>query len=319
MKQTVSVVFVVIFILVLSAAGRAEDAKCLYVGSYHPGNPWQDRLLQGLINGLEGKCELRQFHMDSKRNPSPDHCRQKALEAKAVIESWKPDVVIGSDDNASKYLIAEYYKDKGLPFVFCGVNISGKEYGYPYSNATGMIEVMPIVPLIDAIQKILPGADTGVVLIPDRISEKKSAQRYMEFFKKRGILSRIVVCDSLQSFQREYKKAQQADFIITLNVTVIPDWDEKKVKEFLDIHSTKLTAATGKWMTPIVMLVMAHLPEEQGEYAASVASRILGGASPSDIPVVANRRWNTFVNVPLLQRAGIRIPPGIMQQAIKVQ
>jgi len=144
--------------------------KCLFVASYHQGYAWQDGLERGLRSVLEGKCEIRQFNMDTKRNPSPDFCRHKALEAKALIESWKPDIVIASDDNASKYLVAPYFKDAKLPFVFCGINWTAKEYGYPYSNATGMIEVFPIKQLIKQIKRIIPNAKTAVFVRGDRLS-----------------------------------------------------------------------------------------------------------------------------------------------------
>ena len=144
--------------------------KCLFVASYHQGYAWQDGLERGLRSVLEGKCEIRQFNMDTKRNPSHEFGKKMALEAKARIESWKPDIVIASDDNASKYLVAPYFKDAKLPFVFCGINWTAKEYGYPYSNATGMIEVFPIKQLIKQIKRIIPNAKTAVFVRGDRLS-----------------------------------------------------------------------------------------------------------------------------------------------------
>ena len=66
--------------------------------------------------------------MDTKRRSSTEDKKNSAVAAKAVIESWKPDVVITADDNAVKYLIQPYYKDKALPFVFCGLNWTASEY-----------------------------------------------------------------------------------------------------------------------------------------------------------------------------------------------
>ena len=77
--------------------------------------------------------------MDTKRHSSAPAKKKSALAAKAVIDSWKPDVVITADDNAVKYLIGPYYKNKKLPFVFCGLNWTAAEYGLPYTNATGML------------------------------------------------------------------------------------------------------------------------------------------------------------------------------------
>jgi len=42
-------------------------------------------------------------------------------------------------------------------------------------------------------------------------------------------------------------------------------------------------------------------------------------AQQSSIPIVVNRRWNIFVNLSLLDKAGIRMPPHIVHKAIKVE
>lgn len=41
-----------------------------------------------------------------------------ALKAKEIIDSFKPDVVILSDDNALKYVYEPYYYKSKIPFVF---------------------------------------------------------------------------------------------------------------------------------------------------------------------------------------------------------
>jgi hypothetical protein len=97
-----------------NASGQNEK-KCLIVASYHDGFLGQHLKVKGARSVLEDQCDIRQFNMDTKRNPSPAFCRQKALEAKALIESWKPDIVIAIDDNASKYLVMPYFKDAKIP------------------------------------------------------------------------------------------------------------------------------------------------------------------------------------------------------------
>ena len=164
-----------IFVLCTGVAFHANASgknlkKCLIVASYHNGFLGQHLKVKGARSVLEGKCEIRQFNMDTKRNPSPEFGKKMALEAKALIESWKPDVVIAIDDNASKYLVKPYFKDAEIPFVFSGVDWTAKEYGYPYSNATGMIEVFPIKQLIKQIKRIIPNAKTAVFVRGDRLS-----------------------------------------------------------------------------------------------------------------------------------------------------
>ncbi len=51
---------------------------------------------------------LKIIHIDTKRNKAEEYKRNAALDAKAVIDSWKPEVVITSNDIAAKYLIVPY-------------------------------------------------------------------------------------------------------------------------------------------------------------------------------------------------------------------
>ena len=50
--------------------------------------------------------------------------KKAAKKAKAVIETFLPNVVIASDDNASKYLIQSYYKNADLPFFMDSSSLS---------------------------------------------------------------------------------------------------------------------------------------------------------------------------------------------------
>jgi ABC-type uncharacterized transport system substrate-binding protein len=130
--------------LVVPSTASSGANKCLYVSSYHRGYAWSDGVEQGLRKVLTGHCEIRQIDMDTKRNKSAEFKQSAAAAVKREIESWKPDVVIVSDDNAAKYVVKEYYRDADTPFVFSGVNWTVKEYGFPYSNVTGIIEVAPL-------------------------------------------------------------------------------------------------------------------------------------------------------------------------------
>ena len=74
----------------LCTAHPAWAAKCLFVSSYHQGYAWSDGVERGLRPVLQGHCELKQFDMDAKRHKEPEEIAQKALEAKALIEAWRP-------------------------------------------------------------------------------------------------------------------------------------------------------------------------------------------------------------------------------------
>ena len=97
------------------SSGQAEAARCLFVSSYHQGYAWSDGVERGLRSVLDGNCEVRQFDMDTKRKKTKADKEKAALEAKRIIETWEPDVVIVADDNAAKYVVQPFYKDHETP------------------------------------------------------------------------------------------------------------------------------------------------------------------------------------------------------------
>jgi len=303
-----------------TAAGAAAPARCLYVSSYHSGYEWNDGIERGLHSTLQDRCEIRKFYMDGKRNLGEAFAKAKALEAKQLVETWKPDIIIAADDNVSKFLIMPYYRDAAIPVVFCGLNWTAEAYGYPYRNATGMIEVGPIEPLQAEVLAVVKNPRRGVVLSADEITQHKEFAMARELYKRRGITLTHTAVSTLADWQAGFSAAQQnADFIMIGNYAGIKDWDEAAARRYVLEHGRRFTVTYLDWMAPYAMLTMAKIADEQGEWSGKVAVMILNGTPPSKIPVVANRRWNMFVNTKLLDKAGIRVSTDILQKAVKVE
>jgi ABC-type uncharacterized transport system substrate-binding protein len=309
--------------LVLSAhtaAQAAPPARCLYVSSYHVGYEWNDGIEQGLESVLQGKCELKKFYMDGKRHLDSDFAKAKALEAKELIDTWKPDVVIAADDNASKYLVMPYLKDKAVAVVFCGLNWTAEPYGYPYRNATGMIEVGPVEPLQAEVKAVVKNVRRGVFLSVDELSQHKEFAEVRKFYKRLDIEMTFTVVRTMAEWEAGFTAAQtQADFLVIGNNAGIIGWDNDRARRYVHAHGRRFVVAYHEWMAPYAMLTMAKIPAEQGEWSGKVALLILNGTPPSKIPIVANRRWNMFANLPLLEKAGFRLSPEILRKAVKVE
>lgn len=303
----------------VASVEAATPARCLYVSSYHAGYEWNDGIERGLQSTLQDRCELRKFYMDGKRNLDEGFARNKALEAKQLVETWKPDIIIAADDNVSKFLIMPYYKNAAIPVVFCGLNWTAEPYGYPYSNATGMIEVGPIEPLQKEVMAVVKNPRRGIFLSADEITQKKEFSKAQELYKRRGITMTHTAVRTLADWQAGFINAQKnADFIVIGNYAGIKDWEDAVARRYAREHSRRFSIAYLEWMAPYAMLTMAKIADEQGEWSGKVAVLILDGTPPSKIPVVANRRWNMFVNTQLLDKAGIRVSTDILSKAVKV-
>ncbi len=307
-----SCTLVIVFLL---TATTVNAAKCVYISSYHQGYAWSDGVERGLLKTLDGKCEITRFDMDSKRQKDEESIKQAALKAKNLIDNTQPDVVIASDDNASKYLIVPYYKDADIPFVFCGVNWTVEQYGYPFSNVTGMIEVAAIDPMFDKAAAITGKIKHAVYIGADTLTEEKNLKRFIAAGKKNNIKITSQLVETMPEWIKAYQQAQQADLIIMGSNAGIPDWDKDEAQDAISTVSKTLSATNHGWMMPYTMFGMTKVPEEQGEWAARVAIEIMNGTKPSDIPIIPNRNFDIIVNNSLLDSAQIKLPEFIKLKA----
>lgn len=308
--------FVVAF--TIFAAGPTMASRCLFVSSYHKGYAWSDGVERGLRSVLEGKCELRQFDMDTKRNKTTENKIQSALKAKEIIESWKPDVVITADDNAAKYLIQAHYKDSLVPFVFNGVNWTAEEYGFPYSNVTGMVEVAPIREMLEIAARIAAPGRRAFYLGANTLTEEKNLRRIQDAATELGIELDSQLVSTSSEWIDAHQVAQSYDFVVLGSNSGINDWDKERIFQAVALSSTRLTVTSHGWMMPYAMFGMTKVPEEHGEWSGEVALAILAGASPRDIPIIANRKWDLWSNEILLQASGVELPRALKHKAKRV-
>lgn len=299
-------------------AAAQHGMKCLYVSSYHRGYAWSDGVEQGLRQLLSPHCDIRQFDMDTKRHKSVQAKREAALKAKSLIEQWQPDIVITADDNAVRYLLQTYYRDAALPFVFCGVNWTAQEYSLPYRNATGIIEVAPIRPLLRQVKSLLGEVKTAVYIGADTLTEQKNHDRFARMAQKEGIVVERALAATRSDWLAAYARAQQADFVIIGSNAGIEDWDSQAVRRHLETVTRKLSVTNHDWMMPYTMLGFTKIAREQGELAARVAISILDGVAPVNIAIVPNRKWDLWSNLKLMQVAGIRLPERLLRKSKQI-
>jgi len=288
--------------LMIGASATANPVlpKCLYISSYHSGYAWSDGVEEGLRKVLTGKCEIRQFNMDTKRKKSPEDIAQAVSTSLEIIESWKPDVVITSDDNAAKYLIAPHFKGKKLPFVFNGVNWTAIEYGFPVSNVTGIVEVAPIEPMLKEAIKV-SGGSKGVYLGADTLTERKNFSRIKDGAVKLGSRIEERLVSDAESWKRVFDIANaNADYIVMGSNSGIAEWDESAMAAYVVENAKVVSVTNHSWMMPVAAMGYVKIPSEHGAWSASVALEILAGNSPSDFPIVTNRRWDLWINQGIL-------------------
>jgi len=318
LRHPILACLVITLCTVLLQGTPAEAAKCLYVSSYHKGYEWSDKVEKGLRSVLEGQCELVQIDMDTKRNKSKDYIAAKALEIKDFIESWQPDVVITSDDNAAKYLVKPYFRDHEIPFVFCGVNWTVKEYEFPYRNVTGIVEVAPIEPMLEWAMEIEAGARQAFYLGANTLTERKNVERLNKAARRLGLSLEHSLVDTTGDWLAAYRAAQSYDVVILGSNAGINNWDSARVEQSVQKETRRLSVTNHGWMMPYTLLGVTKVPEEHGAWAAKAALRILDGVSPNRIPIVSNRRRDLWVNQEILAGTDMELPSRLVNNAKKV-
>ncbi|MDC7231893.1 MAG: ABC transporter substrate binding protein [Spirochaetales bacterium] len=307
-----------------TAGGRQ---KVLYVNSYDAEYFWARGIFEGILSGFDihtdeqgtldfknSPVDLKVFHMDTKRNPSEEYIKKSALEARDLIESWNPDLVICSDDNAVKSLLVPYYMDSSIPFVFCGVNWDASVYGFPVSNVTGMVEVSHVPELVEELKKY-SGGDRIAFLKGDSFSSRKES-----FYIERLLdhESETVFVDSLARWKEEFVRLQEeVDILLLGNLSSLKDWDERdsSLRGFI-LDETKIpTGSWDIWMAETSLISFVSVAEEQGEWASYAALRILSGESPSDIPLSLNKKTGIYLSLDLAEKMDLKFSPGLIERA----
>ena len=293
---------------------KAEPKRVLFIDSYHAGYAWSDGITAGIQQTLADENVVLRIHrMDTKNNTSEEFKQRAGLLAKAVIEEFNPDIVIATDDNAQKYLIAPYYRNTELPVVFAGVNWDASVYGYPADNITGMVEVSAVPEMLGLIRQITPGQRVAS-LSGNTETLRKEIKNYndvlgLEFDEDR----RVTNFDEWKAAFLEMQDS--ADILYMYNNAGIAGWDDDEANRFVLEHSRIPSGSVQPWMAPYVLVTFTKDPYEQGEYAARTAIRILDGESPRDIPLVTNQRGKVLLNSELARALGLSIPSELLANA----
>ncbi|MCG8592786.1 MAG: ABC transporter substrate-binding protein [Kiloniellales bacterium] len=294
--------------------GKGGGKRVLFIDSYHAGYAWSDGITVGVKEVFaDSGVELRVHRMDTKRNNSEDFKKQAALEAKAAIEAFKPDVVIAADDNAQKYLIVPYYRGGDLPVVFAGVNWDASPYGYPASNVTGMVEVSRPDELVNILRTLSGGVSIGS-LTGDTTTSRKEHAYYADQMNFNFDKSSYV--KTFDQWKQEFVRLQdEVDMLFMYNNAGIEGWDDDEAARFVRQNARIPSGSVQPWMAPYVLIAYTKNAQEQGEWAAQAALQILNGASPSAIPMATNKRGNMIINSQLAQRLQMEIPASLLNSA----
>jgi len=308
----------VFFVSVADAAANTKK-KCLYVSSYDQGDAWSDEIEASIRSTLEGQCELQSVDMDTQPNQSPELIFASTNRIIKKIEDWQPDVVITLDDPAAKHLITPHYRDDKIPFVFCGVNWTVEEYGFPYKNVTGMVEVAPLNNMLQEAFELSGQGRRAIFIGSNSVAEKKNFSRIQTIAEELNIQIDATYASNFAQWKKTLQKSSDYDFAIIGSNADIKDWDNNEASAAALELTTRVTVTSNKWMMPYATFGFTKLASEQGNWAASVAIKILNGTNPAEIPLASNKKWDLWVNEAVLDKLQLQLTPRLIRKAKRLQ
>jgi ABC-type uncharacterized transport system substrate-binding protein len=308
---------VIMVIFTLPLASSAQIHKILFISSYHTDKgEWTAGIKAGIDSVVSNRSdiELNTYNMDTRLKKSEKEKEKAARLAKQVIDSWQPDVVITSDDNAAKYLLLPYFRNADLPFVFCGLNWDASVYGLPYTNTTGMLEVQLIKQIIDHLSPYAKGKRIGT-LRGDTLTNIKE-QKHFE--KHLGVSMNSRYVTNLTQWKAQFQRMQEeVDMLVLGSIRALDNQSVpiEEVAKFV-LKNTKVpTAAYDEFMKHISLVTVSTVPQEQGQWAAQQAINIIEGVLPAEIPIVQNIKAKRFLNMKIARRLGIKFPISLLQSS----
>lgn len=307
----------------LAQQAPATPFRILHVMSYHSPWRWTDGQLEGFKQALEGvPIEVQVFQLDTKKNSTPVAKEAVARKARALIDSWKPDLLYTTDDDAQE-LVARHYVTSKLPIVFSGVNADPSVYGFHNAaNVTGVLEREHFAESVKLLRSIVPGARRIAVVLDDAkmwdpvVARMRAATAGQNDFE-------IVAMDTINTWD-DYKKRvmayqDQADAIALIGIFNFKD-DKGQNVPYQEV--LKWTAAHSKlpdlsfWIDRVAHGTLASVTvseREQGLAAGKLARAVLSeNKMPGSLPIRATIKGTPVVSLARANALGLKVRSSVL-------
>ncbi len=312
--------------VVVVVAYNLHKPRVLVLQSYDLTYPWTREVSVGLHRVLDEHSHfaVRWFYMDTKRHPWKEFKQKMGLSARQSIDRWNPDVIIAVDDDAQEFVTRHYVNHPGIRIVFAGVNGGVEPYGFAgASNVTGIFERKDLPALKEALLALRwqrqAAGPLRVVHIGDTSSSVEHDDHYMREFDWRPLVN--LPARKLGTFD-DWKAAVlevqgKTDFILTTNYrkisrsaannTLVPP--EEVVAWTVANSHVPVVGTNGFFVEDGGELAIGTSPFEQGEVAARMAVKLLGGQAAKDIPHASTRQFVVYMRSARLHQRGMELPP----------
>lgn len=309
--------------------------KVLVLHSYGPDFVWVQNLNKGIVKGLDEErfydgrnTTIDYLYMDTKRKASESWKKQISEEAINYIHKMRPDVVIATDDNAQKYVVAKFL-DSSVPFIFAGVNADPTTYGYidsmekPGHNVTGSIERERFEQSIRFLRRLKPDINKIAVICDGSPTGKAVVGRVKNVAPSAGVtISASLQTDDFNQWQQFVRDQQKkADALLVVLYHTLKDERGKNISPDTVLNWTVKNNHLpdfGFWSWAVsggLLCSEAISGYQQGYYVGTIAAYVLRGQSPREFAVGMPQRGEPCINLARARMLGIYVPPDMERSA----
>jgi ABC-type uncharacterized transport system substrate-binding protein len=301
-----------------------KQFKVLHITSYHSPWKWTDDQFQGFKDSLSGlDVQYKVIQMDTIRKSSEQWKLKIAAEARGLIDTWKPDLVFASDDDAQQYIV-KHYVNTDIPFVFCAVNAEPEEYGFTRSkNVTGVLERMHFLHTVRLLKQLVPDVhkiaiitDTGKICIPTMKRLKNEESKLPQDVEVAG----YYVLDTFEEYKKTVKDLEgKVDALGMLGVFEFKDKNGANVPleqvQRWTVENSKLPDFTF-YRDPVdkgTLCAVTVSGLAQGQAAGRIARDILSkNRKPASFPMKETGKGLPVVNLARAKKLNLKLDSSVL-------
>ncbi len=314
-------------------------ARVFILHSFSEDDLWVRQVDAGIMEALaeggysleDGTLELGEYWMNAKYYTSRDYMVNIAAAATRAIEDFEPNIVIVADDQAVRWVVAKWYGDPNLPFVFTGLSTPPEEIRglSDRTNVTGVMQTPFFARTLDWVHYVLPQAQRIVFLsdashkqeqLEADIRDALAEHRQHHAHNDSPLETQALTVETFADWQAQVLAANKnADALVAVSYLTLVDEAGGKVRSAEVIHWTVENSEI-----PVIGMAefaviegslggMVVAGDEQGRLAGQLAVRVLEGDAPADIDVVVPRRGKLVLNTEAIQRWHVDVPISLLQ------
>ena len=301
-----------------TAAAR-RPLRIYHVMSFDSPWRWTDGQFAGFKEGLgPSQAEYRVFQMDVKRFSTPEAKADQAAVAWRDIQTWQPDLVYTSDDDALAH-IGRLRDASSPPLVFSGANRTLADHGLEQApNLTGVLEEEHFAESVQLL-RTLSGQVRRLAVISDaaphwapvirRIRTRAAAMPGIE-------LAQVDLTSRYAEFQSRVKHYGQghADAVVYLGIFNLKDASGRNVPyKTVQRWVTENSALPdiSFWIDRIhhgVLCSVTVSEHEQGLAAGRLARAILiDGRRAAELPILPTVKGHPAISLARARQLGITV------------